>query len=842
MKAVTTSAVRSAAWGLLAAGVLLFFAGHGIAKADSFTMSYTDLSGPHVVTPTGGVYLIPNNATDISVSGQLTGGLTDVFCDKFGDDQSFNEDVGPGWAYWNVDSPTLITTFSLWSFAGTNFPFSYVQHANGKCNYPSPPIIGIPYIVNYSFSFPIASYSQGINHQLLISFYSQEGSGVVCGLLGNCVPQESGSESAWFDIVPPAPPSVLSVSANCSPSTLTLAASGPQPTSNCSATVTYSDGSTDSNVTWTASPAAAGSINSSSGLYTPSGGTSGTVNVTAISNVDPSKKASASILLLPAAGSVTININSVNSVDGSAVPSTWVVSGGPGISFSDSGTMTGYSEPASPVPYVVSPQSAANPLFVLNTVRQGDSASSKKFTLGDLFGLRWLLNNAEAATVCSSQAPNPPPTVGSPFCSPNPGPTGQQPLSSNGNVGNFLITWDPLAQLAASPNPVSVSDVTPNGTITVQNTGSNGSTLDWSVASSSWTGAPGGWLTITPSMSGSLSSGGSKNLTVHATVAGIPAGDCVSSPCTVTLTFTGISQPTGIPAKTAGGAFAVPITVELTIGPPAPSVAISANPTSIGLGQTTSLLWNSTSTTSCTASAAPPEADWSGSVATSGVAVVKPGSIGTETYKIKCATASGGPVNSQAVVNVTAAVGPLSLTINIGPPAIAALGVPIPVTALAGGNPCTSCTWSAPGSSPAPGNGSTIQVQYSSLGTQKITATNAADGNSSSTNVDILNDCSITSSPASIVPPNQSTLTWSCPSQGGVDVATSCDIKKSNGTVIDSFSVSAAAASGTDYVSPINTETYTLYCTANNGIPNTIMPTSTAIVAVQGPGIHETNP
>lgn len=84
-----------------------------------------------------------------------------------------------------------------------------------------------------------------------------------------------------------------------------------------------------------------------------------------------------------------------------------------------------------------------------------------------------------------------------------------------------------------------------------------------------------------------------------------------------------------------------------TTPPPAvPTVTLTANPTTVTAGQGTTLSWNSTSATSCTASGA-----WSGSQAISGSLTT--GALSTNsTFTLTC-TGSGGTTSASATVTVS---------------------------------------------------------------------------------------------------------------------------------------------------------------------------------------------
>jgi hypothetical protein len=97
-----------------------------------------------------------------------------------------------------------------------------------------------------------------------------------------------------------------------------------------------------------------------------------------------------------------------------------------------------------------------------------------------------------------------------------------------------------------------------------------------------------------------------------------------------------------------------PVLNSLTLGynatVAAPTVSLSASPNPIVAGQTTTLTWNSTNTSSCTASNG-----WSGTKSTSG-STVSPALNQTTTYAITC-TGTGGSASDSVTVNVSTATG-----------------------------------------------------------------------------------------------------------------------------------------------------------------------------------------
>jgi len=92
-----------------------------------------------------------------------------------------------------------------------------------------------------------------------------------------------------------------------------------------------------------------------------------------------------------------------------------------------------------------------------------------------------------------------------------------------------------------------------------------------------------------------------------------------------------------------------------TVLPPAaPTVSLSASPANITTGQSSTLTWLSTNSTSCSATGA-----WSGTRAVSGSTVVTP--TATSTYTLSC-TGTGGTTAQTATVTVSTTTPPSSFT------------------------------------------------------------------------------------------------------------------------------------------------------------------------------------
>jgi hypothetical protein len=222
-----------------------------------------------------------------------------------------------------------------------------------------------------------------------------------------------------------------------------------------------------------------------------------------------------------------------------------------------------------------------------------------------------------------------------------------QTLTASGlsNTANFIVLWDPVAQLGVSPASVPVTNASPTGTITVSNPGAKGSVLNWSASAPSYSGGPPGWLTM-PS-SGSVTAGSSQNITAAANTGIIPKGACTAaSPCTATVTFSGTSSPNGynltqtpsvvITLTMSGGG-----TVAIGITPAPPTVVAAGVPVQVsctgGFGLYT---WSSTG-----------PATFSSNTSVNGASTtVKYASPSSPTYTVTCTDKLGGSASTDITV------------------------------------------------------------------------------------------------------------------------------------------------------------------------------------------------
>jgi peptidoglycan/xylan/chitin deacetylase (PgdA/CDA1 family) len=139
--------------------------------------------------------------------------------------------------------------------------------------------------------------------------------------------------------------------------------------------------------------------------------------------------------------------------------------------------------------------------------------------------------------------------------------------------------------------------------------------------------------------------------------------------------------------------------------PPAnPTVSISASPSSITAGQSSTLTWSSTNATSCTASGG-----WSGTEAVSGTLSVAP--TATSTYTLTC-TGNGSSVSQSATVNVSAAT---------PPPAAPTVTLSASPTSITSGQSST-LTWSSTNATSCTASGGWTGSKATS-GTQSISPT-----------------------------------------------------------------------------------------------------------------------
>ena len=228
-----------------------------------------------------------------------------------------------------------------------------------------------------------------------------------------------------------------------------------------------------------------------------------------------------------------------------------------------------------------------------------------------------------------------------------------------------------------------------------------------------------------------------------------------------------------------------------------PAVTLSASPSTIVTGSSSTLTWSSPNATSCTASGS-----WSGNEPTAGTLVVSP--TATSTYTLTCTSPTGTSSPVSATITVNPPAPSVSITANTG-------------SIVAGGS--TTLTWSSTYATACLGSGGwsgsepmagTLAVSPTVTTTYTIVCSNST-GNSpaSSTIVAVMPapvqppTVALSANATSVLPGGSSTLTWSSTN------ATSC--------VASGAWSGSEAVSGSLTVTPPATSTYTLVCTNASG-------------------------
>ncbi len=157
------------------------------------------------------------------------------------------------------------------------------------------------------------------------------------------------------------------------------------------------------------------------------------------------------------------------------------------------------------------------------------------------------------------------------------------------------------------------------------------------------------------------------------------------------------------------------IVVIVTAAPPPPTVTvtISANPTTVSSGGSTTITWSSTNATSCTASSSPSNTAWTGTKSLTGSQGVA-GLTATTAFNLSC-SGPGGSVTQG-----------ITVTVNAPPPPTPVITFSANPTNVANGGSST-LTWSATNATSCSASASPANSQWS--GTQSVS------GNRSITNL-----------------------------------------------------------------------------------------------------------
>lgn len=303
------------------------------------------------------------------------------------------------------------------------------------------------------------------------------------------------------------------------------------------------------------------------------------------------------------------------------------------------------------------------------------------------------------------------------------------------------------------------------------------STLTWNATDATSCTASGAW-------SGSRATNGNATVT--------PA---VGSN-TYTLTCTG-----------TGGSKAASTTVTATAAT-APTVSLDAAPTSIKLGQSTTLTWSSTDATSCSASG-----NWSGSRATSGSASVSPTTAGSKGYTLTC-TGAGGSKSATTSVYVSDTPAAPVVTISTSPSSVSVNQASTLTWSTTGANACTaSGSWA--GSRATSGS---LPLNTGSAGTQVYSLSCSGEGGTTNASATLQVTAppgsptvSLTATPGTVNGGQSSTLSWSSTN------ATDCNAFGNWG--------GARGTSGTEVVTPAadGVSTYRLSCSGPGGSSTSVV-------------------
>jgi hypothetical protein len=232
-----------------------------------------------------------------------------------------------------------------------------------------------------------------------------------------------------------------------------------------------------------------------------------------------------------------------------------------------------------------------------------------------------------------------------------------------------------------------------------------------------------------------------------------------------------------------------------------PAVQISANPTAVTSGQTSTLTWSATSATSCAASGG-----WAGNKALSGSQATAP-ITATTTYTLTCSNASGNR-SAAATVTLQTQQAP-TLTFSANPTSVSSGGSTQLRWSTTGATSCTaSGSWS--GSRPLASNGWTISGITSNR-TFTLTCTGAGGNVQRSASVTVGGSppaaptLTFSANPTSVASGGSTQLRWSTTN------ATSC-------TASGSWSGSRPLASNGWTIAGITSNrTFTLTCTGAGG-------------------------
>jgi trimeric autotransporter adhesin len=382
------------------------------------------------------------------------------------------------------------------------------------------------------------------------------------------------------------------------------------------------------------------------------------------------------------------------------------------------------------------------------------SASPSTISSGGSSTLTWTSNNATSCTASGAWS-------GAKAL------TGSQSTGALTANSTYTLTCTGTGGSAAQSATVSVSQPAPTVSLSASpSTVASGSssTLSWSASNATSCTASGGW-SGTKAMSGSQSMG------------------ALTSNTTYTLNCTG-----------TGGSAAQSATVSVT--QPKPIVTLSASPSTVASGGSSTLSWSTTNATSCTASGA-----WSGAKGTTGGSQSTGALTANQSYTLTC-TGAGGSAAQSATVSVTTPAPAVTLTAS-------------PTTVKSGA--ASALTWSSTNATACTASGgwagseSTAGSQTTAAltATTKFTLTCSGAGGSAAQSATVTVTApaptvSLAASPTSVASGGASTLTWTSTN------ATTC-------TASGGWTGSEPTAGSQSTAALAATTNFTLTCTGTGG-------------------------
>lgn len=232
----------------------------------------------------------------------------------------------------------------------------------------------------------------------------------------------------------------------------------------------------------------------------------------------------------------------------------------------------------------------------------------------------------------------------------------------------------------------------------------------------------------------------------------------------------------------------------------APSVTLSASPTSVSAGQTTTLTWTSSGADSCVASGG-----WAGTVGTSGTQVSAAINSST-TFTLTC-TGSGQSTAQSITVTIAAAASPPTVTLSASPTSVVVGGSS---TLTWSTSNATACTASGGWSGTVATHGASSQGPINAVTTYTLTCTGAGGSDAQSATVTTTATpppaptVTLSASPSTVAAGASSTLTWSSTN------ATSC-------MASGAWSGTKSTSGSTTVMISAPPATLTLDCTGSGG-------------------------